>query len=48
MQNKAIDLDDKRSGLRKNFEKTKLYLRSQSRTEMLGKVGTSVARVAIQ
>ena len=49
MQNKAIDLDKNRSMMSKNFEKTKLYLKSQVGpygVGIMGKVGESVSSIS--
>ena len=49
MQNKHIDLEENMSSMRKNFEKTKLYLQSQKGPlgmNMISKVGESVQSIS--
>ena len=49
LENKATEIDNNKSKMRKNFEKTKLYLKSQvgpSGVDMMGKVGASVSSIS--
>ncbi len=46
LNEKKIDLQEKKSFMRKQFGKTKRYLQSQSKTKLLGKVGSAMDSVS--